>query len=448
MEDRIYELFLGGKNILIHGPSGTGKSYTINLIIDLINRTDQANTIIAAPTGAAAIHIGGSTIHSQFNIPCYNVPEKIVKNIGNYDYTSKNNNSAVNDFITKFTMRSGFNEKNLKYLIIDEISMVGASLLTILDGILREKYEHDLPMGGVQCIFSGDFYQLPPVKDEYCCFTETWNKMNIVQVKFKESKRYDGEKSIDYFDFICRLRKGNLLAMDTSLIKSRIDAYNSGDHLKFEIKPIRLFPTNRDIDTYNARELALITNEEFVFKAVDNIRLAAGLTRNESFKCQQEAKSMLDEKMVEELHLKIDAQVIFTSNYDVPRKLVNGRMAKIIAITQDQPELAEPNLLSYSVTVRDYDGCEFVIRPTTWTNNTKKYSCSRIQFPFKLAWAISIHRSQGMTIDKAVIDISRSFCAGQSYVAISRVKNIDGLFIVTANMKKIYADPRILEKFH
>lgn len=462
--DRLNDLLYSGKNVLLHGPAGTGKTYMIREFIELNRKTDQDTLYITAPTGLAATHIDGTTIHSAFSLRQFSVPEKLKSSIINYDYMENklsDTSSKMHEWVTSIVNNSSFSEPRLKYLVIDEISMAGASLITIVDAILREKYNPDLPMGGVQCIFSGDFLQLPPVKDEYCCFTKTWQKFNIHCIDMVQSRRFtDGS---DYFDFICRLRLARLTPDDRSLIMSRLDAYRRGDHDKFNIKPIMLYPTNNEIDIINNRELALINSTKYVFIARDNIKLVAGLTAKEKQTYRGIAENMLNEMAVGDLGVKVGAHIIFTTNYNKDLKLVNGRMGKIIDIVcssngklDDQLALEYESEIVvdlasttsyYSIIIEDNDGVRHTINPHTKSATSKKYSCHRTQFPFKLAWAISIHRSQGMSIDAAIIDISKSFTDGQSYVAISRVTNINGLFISQVDMRKIRANKRIIEFF-
>lgn len=481
--DRLNDLLYSGKNVLLHGPAGTGKTYTINEFIELNRKTNQDTLYITAPTGLAATHINGTTIHSAFSLKQFNLPDKLKSQITDYDYVeSKLDTSNIatgnkmHEWITSIVTRSTFNERRLKYLVIDEISMASATLITIVDAILREKYDVNLPMGGVQCIFSGDFFQLPPVKDEYCNFTKAWEKAGIHCVEFVEPKRFtDG---LGYFDFICRLRLARLNTDDKALIMSRLDAYIRGDHLKLNVAPIMLYPTNREIDITNNRKLDLIDSTEYVFKARDYIKLAPGMSAGKQIMVKSTAENMLCEMGVDNLRLKVGAQIIFTTNYNKDLKLVNGRMGKVIEIkrittsgnkddeivayhnpiqnydNQDSHEHVHDNISvdlakteQYYVVIEDFDGVRHIINTYTKSINSKYFSCSRTQFPFKLAWAISIHKSQGMSIDAAIIDISKSFADGQSYVAISRVTNINGLFISKVDLNKIRANKAILSYF-
>lgn len=466
--DLMNDLLYSGKNVLLHGPAGTGKTYMIKEFINFNRKTYQDTLYITAPTGLAATHINGTTIHSAFSLRQFNLPDKLKPGLNEYDYvnskldmSSITNDAEVNKlhkWVANIVDNCRFREEKLKYLVIDEISMVGSSLIIIVDALLRERYNADLPMGGVQCIFSGDFFQLPPVKDGYCCFTKTWEKFNINIIELTEPKRFsDGRQ---YFDFICRLRIARLTIDDKELIMSRLDAYKRGDHKNLNIKPIMLYPTNKEIDIINNKELALIDSTEYVFKSRDNIKLAAGMSDIKRQVCKGIAENLLSDMEANTLRLKVGANIIFTTNYDKDLKLNNGRMGKIIDIgrygetNKDDlvldpiinADLANPSE-QYYIVIEDFDGVRHTINTYTKRVDGKDFSCSRTQFPFKLAWAISIHRSQGMSIDAAIIDISKSFTYGQSYVALSRVTNINGLFISRVDLSKIKANQEILTFF-
>lgn len=478
MDIEVHNAFRDGRNIVLHGPSGTGKTHTMNELIKIIKYDGLDNElIVAAPTGMAAILINGATIHSQFGIRAYSVPESLSKNlkliIGDYDplveYTEKDKYYySLRSFISKASSGSHFKDQNLKYLFIDEISMTGAILLLIVDHILRKvnPSKKHLPMGGVQCIFSGDFFQLPPVKDAFCCKTKLWQDMNICHIKMEESKRYIGEESSGHFDFICRLRKAKLTNEDKQLLIQRKAAYIDGLYKSMRIEPLVLCAVNAKIDMINKERLDEIDDTEYTFNAADSVYVfSSGLTDSQASNCHANANRALDDIMVKHLNIKVGAQVIFITNYDIGKKLVNGRMCKVESIAKiDQPEadifdliipdkrnnridVSARDLDQYEIVVSDIDGQHHKIKPISRGNEAKRFTCTRKQFPFKLAWAISIHRSQGLTLDSAMIDISDVFLPGQSYVAISRVSSVENIFITKFDMRKIYADRDMLELF-
>jgi len=484
----IFDAFGSGRNILLHGPSGTGKTYTMNELIRLVKLNHTNNEFnIAAPTGMAAILIDGSTIHSQFGIRSYRIPDDLLDNleqtVAEYDPTAEYTDSdgylyELRIFISGISSRSHFKDSSLKYLFIDEISMTGAVLLLIIDNILRklDANKKHLPMGGVQCIFSGDFFQLPPVKDEFCCFTKLWQQMDIHVVNMEESKRYIGDESVKHFEFICRLRKARLTSTDKQLLTDRKNAYIKKEYESLRIEPLILCATNDKIDSINNERLRMINDTEYVFNAVDTKNIfRSGLSADQIKNCETNIDRTLDDIMPKKLKVKVGAQIIFIINYDIQSKLVNGRMCRIeeireitnsidtdmdAEITDDNildlikvdkkptnVDIADKDIYKYEIVVSDIDGIKHVISPTSKSSQTRRFTCSRTQFPFKLAWAISIHRSQGLTLDSAKIDISNVFCSGQSYVAISRVSSVDNIFISKYNANKIYANKKIMKMF-
>lgn len=466
----IFDAFTSGRNILLHGPSGTGKTYSINSLIRFVNINNTPDThILSAPTGMAAILINGATIHSQFGISAFNVPPKFLPLIRDYDpfveYEDEDDMSQIQKFIRDKARRSSFKELGLKYLFIDEISMTGSFLLFIVDMILRNKYDSTKPMGGIQCVLSGDFYQLPPVKDEFCCFTKLWQYMNILTVNMVESKRYIGESRDEHFEFICRLRLGEINKTDREMLLARKKAYLDGQHKELSIEPLILSPYNRKIDEINESKLNRIDDTEYEFNAVDtSIINQSGLSADQIRICKQNIEKTLDDLMPRRLNIKVGSQIIFISNYCAAEGLVNGRMCKVVkiekAVTSANLEdmmikpdpvkyvsIPSKEIYDYVVTVRDFNGVEHVIPPIIRDCRARKFTCSRRQFPFKLAWAISIHRSQGLTLDAALVDVTSPFCHGQAYVAISRVSNHETLFITGINMNKITADPEIKAMF-
>jgi ATP-dependent DNA helicase PIF1 len=455
-EESFMRLFAEKRNILLHGPAGTGKTYTVKNIIKLISHEEDVSTaVIAAPTGMAAVQIGGITIHSLFDISPYDVKPQFWEIIPKYDYfeceNTPNENPLINqyhEFIKGIIRKSQFNNGDIKYLFVDEISMAGATLLIVVDTILRTRgrYNSRLPMGGVQCIFSGDFYQLPPVKDCYCCFTKIWQNMEIAIIDFVKCKRFTGEGSLDHFDMVCRLRKGALNSEDKQMLLSRKLAYVNNEHKLLDIEPIVLYSKNINIDELNNKRLAEIDSPSVLFTSIDSktikVKNADKRTRE---KYNNAMDVQLNNMLVNELELKVGAQVIFNRNYSNAEKLVNGKMAKVISIKKND----EPgnSIYNYVVRIRTSEGVEHDISPKLFEISTAKYTCSRVQFPFRLAWVISIHRSQGITLEYVVLDISDVFCNGQAYVALSRCVSLANMYIKNLRFDRINADKKILKMF-
>jgi Cdc6-like AAA superfamily ATPase len=269
-------------NILLHGPAGTGKTYLLKDYISALD--DDIEYYIVAPTGIAAINIGGETIHSTFNIAPYEFSDE--------DENSKQN--QINTIIRNSRPRF----RTIDLLVIDEISMVGHDMLTILDGILRKKFQADKPMGGIRCIFSGDFYQLKPVKDDYCFKNKIWQDLELFHVPMCESKRYEADFT---FQFMLRLRKNKLTRDDMEIIKQRNLAYKRGEHKNLSVKPVVLYSYNRDVDLLNNRELTKIKSQEYTYECFDSIR---GLKESDRNHYIDKIQKLLDESLVHTLNIK------------------------------------------------------------------------------------------------------------------------------------------------
>ena len=277
----IFDKFLTGNNILLHGPAGTGKTYAINFLtkaLRLSNHDSNDNYYIVAPTGKAATDIGGTTIHFSFSIKPINADlTDYAEIIPNYDYFEIKDRSgkelAYHRIIDTAVKSPRINYDHLEYLFIDEISMVGATLMIILDAILRLHITggRAKPLGGVKCIFSGDFYQLPPVKDEYCCMTKVWRSLQLEEVPMTKCRRFEGD--LEFFEFVLRLRKAKLTQADKQFLISRKESYLQNDHLKLAIAPLRIYPLLRDADAINQQRLAEIDSPVFTFTAIDLRRL-------------------------------------------------------------------------------------------------------------------------------------------------------------------------------
>lgn len=425
-----------GKNIFLNGPGGTGKTYTIRKIYDyFIGKMEIA---ILAPTGMAALelNLNGQTINRFFNIPPVDT-----KNITQIE---------INRLIDKIKNKKNKTLENVDLIIIDEISMVGKFLLTMIDGILRHKFNQEKVMGGVTMVFSGDFYQLPPVKDEWVFKTEIWEDLNLTIFKFEESKRYLNNET---FEFMLRLRVGKLTDDDILLLKSRREAFNNKEYKqKYKIKPIRLYSTNKIVNKYNNKKLNKIKSKLYVFTAKDtevfhvndvgiergNINIDDKYNNKLNY-LYNNIKKVKEELCPTKVFMKVGAKMMFCRNYDANRELVNGLIVTIKDI----------NIGKKEITVMENNGNIHKIYCKLFTIKHRDYTITRTQIPLKLAWAITIHKSQGITLDNAIINISEIYNPGQVYVALSRVRNINDIYIYgTIDINLIYANYSVLNKFN
>lgn len=400
--DELLDGYGNGHNLFLDGEAGTGKTYTINALVSLLRLNGQINYAIVAATGTAASNIGGCTIHSYFGIGV-----TVLANTAEKDIRDK-------------IMKSKYFNNGLKLLIIDEISMVGSQMLAVIDGILRRNHSVNKPFGGVQVIVSGDFYQLPPVKDNYCFQTLIWQSLNLKRIEFKEQKRYTCEKT---FSLLSRLRMNKLNDEDKVWLDSRVDAYNNKEYENLLVPPVILYTRNASVDAINSGKLDELPGRLYTFKATDEFK-----SKKVGFQLFPDVKKKyLDELAEEYCNLKINAPILIYRNYSVPERLTNGRLGKVLEIDQD----------SQTVRIMLSDGTIHLLGRKQFTIEGPGWTLSRTQIVIKATWAITNYKAQGMTLDSAIINVADCFANGQVYTTIARVINIDNLYIEAINYDKI-----------
>lgn len=413
------------KNFLLQGPPGTGKSVLIKALMELGNKTYT----LAAPTGLAALNIGGRTLHSIFRLPTsWGVIE--------HDF----NNFTADDRTLSMLKYS------IKHLIIDEVSMVRADMFDYLDRLCRHaKGYHAEPFGGIQIIIVGDFFQLPPVVigaekhqlrkagfESPFVFSSNVFQSNFEIIELKEILRQKGDSK-----FIKLLGDARVGAIDHTQLK----ALNQLVLKKFDDIRIRLCARNKEAEVINGQFLAEISAPSSTFYATKFGDWPA-------YPCE------------EELELKVGAQVMVKQNAaDRPLKapsgydsiLVNGTMGVVVEIFDGSEGVEE------FVKIEVEGGEQFKIYKKRWERKTKQrvgekweevVVASFEQIPLALAWAISIHKSQGQSFDKAHIHASGIFEAGQLYVALSRVRTFKGVsFDTPIKASQFWANESVVEFF-
>ncbi|MDR0423028.1 MAG: AAA family ATPase [Rickettsiales bacterium] len=401
------DLIEEGKNIFITGPAGTGKSYLLNYL-----KNEYKSLHITASTGIAAVNVGGQTLHSWAGIGLGNLPI--------YEYM-KYYMSAKGRYMKKKL-------QSAQMLAIDEISMITPEVFDLLNNILKELRDNDKPFGGLQIILFGDFLQLPPVnkdytRDTYFCFeSEAWQEADIKAVVLNDIFRQQDEKLITMLN---NLRVGALTKTDIELLKY---CYQRKD-IDPLIEPTILGTHNYQVEKINNERLRKLDTESKTYVA--------------SFEGKKEYIEFLNKNCIArgELTLKIDSQVMMLKNTHAKEGVINGSIGIVVGFNKHNVPI-----------VKFSNGVMLNIAPEIWeisrydeANGKTTVEASMEQIPLILAWAITIHKSQGMSLDKIQCALKDAFTEGQIYVAISRVKSIDGLYIENFDINKIRANKKVIE---
>jgi ATP-dependent DNA helicase PIF1 len=446
-----FEKYLNGENLFITGPGGSGKSFLIKNIVKHAE-TNNKNIKVCALTGCAAILLEcrATTLH-------------MFSGIG---FANKKNEEIIEELFTtkRYKLK---NWRKLEILIIDEVSMMSLKILLLLDTIAKKFYRNNSPFGGIQVIFTGDFYQLSPVsniflekEDSMFCFEhELWNQLfpKENQIVLKTIFRQKDETLLKILKYI---RKGQITPSCRSALESRIFNSQELDIIKKDKILTILSPIKRDVEHINLKEYLKLDKslEEKVY-ALDYIDLyikyeenedenedtnekknlfALLLKSNEQLKRDYDflASNILAERC---LKLKIGTHVMCIANINLGGELqiANGSQGVVVSFNQKNlpyikfNNIEEPILIDYYI----------------WKSEFNK-RVGLMQLPLIYSWAITIHKSQGLTLENAIIDIgSNIFADGQTYVALSRVKSLNGLYLTSFDCYKIKCNP-LVKKFY
>lgn len=401
-QQKIVQCFMRGENIFITGAGGTGKSEIIQYLATL------KPVVITATTGCAAVRLGnGRTIHSWSGV-----------GLGN---------RSVDSIVKKMNPMVKGGWRTTKTLIVDEVSMMSMKLFELLNDLGKRVRQSSLPFGGMQIIFLGDFYQLPPVGDRedpdsqaFCFESREWNNVFNTQIELTKVFRQTDET---YSKILLQIRKGIIKKSADQILRTRVGLTYEG-----AIIPTKLYPTKRRVDEINQNSMDELEGEEHVFTMTSIMRLYGDM----EIEYENIKKTLLVDST---LRLKVGAQVMCVINIQNEKtlELCNGSQGVVTGFS-----------LGYPV-VQFQNGVQRTMCPHIWESE-RMPTVGVSQVPLILAWAISIHKSQGATLDMAEVDIgSGIFECGQSYVALSRVKSLNGLYLSSYNPGKIKINRKVKE---
>ncbi|XP_026321289.1 ATP-dependent DNA helicase PIF1 [Hyposmocoma kahamanoa] len=397
-QQRVLEACLSGKNIFFTGSAGTGKSFLLKRIVAAL---PPDVTVPTASTGVAACHIGGTTLHA-------------FAGIGDGSGSVQN----LCDKALKFPLVAQ-KWRKCKHLIIDEISMVDGSYFEKLETVARHVRKNDKPFGGIQLILCGDFLQLPPVVEKgkngkrFCFQSPCWDRCIELCFELKEVHR---QKDSEFVSILNSIRIGRVTKEISDRLTLTAKQKIEGDG----ILATRLCSHTNDSKLINESKLRNLDGEEKVFSSQDSDNAAKTL----------DMQTIAPAKLV----LKIGAQVMLLKNVNVNAGLVNGARGVVVRFEEGLPVVRFKNKKEYTAKTERW-----------YVKNSNGTLLCRRQVPLNLAWAFSIHKSQGLTLDCVEMSLSKIFEAGQAYVALSRAHSLNTLRVLDFDSRHVWADPSVLE---
>jgi ATP-dependent DNA helicase PIF1 len=413
-QHKAYKAIQEGKNIFLTGPAGTGKSYLLHHLVSQSKR----RVVLTAMTGCAALLIStpthkAKTLHSWAGI-----------GLGK---------ESVAELCKKIRASYPIHKKWLctDLLVIDEISMMTPDLLEKLNAIGKMLRKSEKPFGGIQVLFVGDFFQLPPVSREgdakFAFESPQWSEIIQQTIELSVINR---QKDPEFQALLQEARKGKLSASSVALLKSRMIGWESE-----EIKPTMLYSRRTDVDRINSQHLRELTGERHKYDAKFVIASKAPSGTTPPSADNPIVKKMdTDASYVTELEVAIGAQVMLIVNLDTDEGLANGSRGVVAAFSETGLPI-----------VKFKNGMRTIMDYHCWPLGDDEY-VFRSQIPLQLAYAITNHKVQGATLDCALIDIGSSvFEYGQAYVALSRVKSLDSLYVKSLDQRVIKAHPKVIK---
>jgi ATP-dependent exoDNAse (exonuclease V) alpha subunit len=389
-----------GKNVFLTGSAGSGKTYVLNSYINYLKK-HRIGVGITAATGIAATHLGGTTIHSWSGI---GIKDKL-------------SNNDIKSLLKKPYLRKHFHNNDV--LIIDEVSMLHAHQLDLINTLCQAFRQSIQPFGGLQVILSGDFFQLPPIgrdngRTQWVTESEIWQNMDLNVCYLTEQYR---QEDIVFLNILNEIRDGKVSENSKKLLFERMN--KEIDH---KLEPTKLYTHNVDVESINLQELSKIRSQpySYLMQSKGNSKVSEILKRS----------CLAPENLI----IKKGAKVMFVKN-NFEEGVVNGTIGRIVDFDENNFPI-----------VATSTGLDVTAYPTEWMIEEEGKIISQIkQLPLRLAWAITVHKSQGLSLDLAEVDLSKSFTPGMGYVALSRIRSLKGLALKGLNELALQVDQNILE---
>ena len=464
-QEIVIEKFRRGENIFITGPGGTGKTFLIKTLVEIFNKEsispllelgDETTTTtnnrkkpsnkyseiqVCALTGCAAILLdcNATTLHSFSGIGLAN-----------------NSADVVVDRVCNNRAKKA-KWKRVKCLIIDEVSMLSLKIFNILDSIGRKaKSRPNIPFGGIQLVCSGDFFQLPPVGDDnepettqFCFESPAWNLTFPPESNQVVLRTIYRQKDDKYINLLNRIRIGKITKKDIACLEECLTANkaNSNDAVLTKILPRRAdveFINRREYNKLNPENEKVYRTSRLDLDLEAKLEAKPELLKNiDTQSIERDADREIEYQYLtknimpaQEIRLRIGAMVMCIINLDIEKGIVNGSQGRVIGFNESMSPIINFN-----------NGVIMPIHPHTWTSE-KINNVGVKQIPLIYAWAITIHKSQGLSLDSALIDIgTQIFEYGQTYVALSRIRSLDGVYLQSFNYRKIKVNP-IVKRFY
>lgn len=388
-QTNILDFVNDNKSVFINGVPGSGKSFVLQYIIKLLENKN-IEYVLTASTGTAAVNIGGQTLHSFIGLTPF---------IKNFDEHIKEIKNKRKDILYKIL--------KLQCLIIEEISMIDNVLFDGISCIFQNIKNNDKPFGGIQLILVGDFYQLKPVENDYAFLSNVWNKIQMNNMYLNMMIRQKDDE--EFRNILMQIRTGNL-TKDTYKKLKELKNTQFPEH----IIPTKLFPKNKEVDKINQESIIKLNKPFKIY--------------NPKYKDVKENNDYI-------IKLCLGAQIMITRNINIDSKIVNGTRGIVKQLFHDY------------IIITLFDGTDIEISYVYDYINKEKTKW--IYFlPIKLAYALSIHKSQGSTLDAIEVDLGKNiFAQGQSYVALSRARNLKSIRIINISSSSFDIDERVLKSF-